>query len=340
MTPSTSETNRALWFSGRRAVEVRERPPSAPGANEVCIRAVASAISHGTEMLVYRGQVPDGTTLDLPTLEGSFNYPIKYGYALAGIVESVGHGVQGLSVGQPVFALNPHESRPILDAAWPRPLPSDVPIERGVFAASVETAANCLLDYPPRLGEDVVVLGLGTVGTLVGVLARRAGARRLIGVDAVGFRRSAALELGFTHAVPPSTSMEADIRSLLGERRPDIVYEASANAAATQAAIDLVADHGLVCVVSWYGTKPVPLVLGGRFHRGRIGLVSTQVGQINPALRGRWDHDRRWDLVKELLRELPLERLISHRFPLADASRAYALIDEGADSLGQVVLTY
>ena len=45
-----------------------------PGPGEVRVRAVLSAVSHGTEMLVYRGEVPEGTALDLPTLAGDFSF--------------------------------------------------------------------------------------------------------------------------------------------------------------------------------------------------------------------------------------------------------------------------
>src|SRR3990172_3224808 len=81
---------RALWFPRPRAVEIREEPDRPPAAGEVCIRAVVSAISNGTEMLVYRGEVPEDLALDLPTLRGGFGFPIKYGYASVGRVEEVG----------------------------------------------------------------------------------------------------------------------------------------------------------------------------------------------------------------------------------------------------------
>jgi hypothetical protein len=95
-----------------------------------------------------------------------------------------------------------------------------------------------------------------------------------------------------------------------------------------------------VIVASWYGTKAAPLALGGHFHRGRVRLRSSQVGHLDPALAPRWDYARRLALARRLLAELPLDDLISHRIPFAQATTAFALLDEGsADSL-QVVLTY
>jgi hypothetical protein len=84
----------------------------------------------------------------------------------------------------------------------------------------------------------------------------------------------------------------------------------------------------------------VTLALGGHFHRGRVRLRSTQVGQVNPELTPRWDRVRRTGLVKELLPRLRLTELISHRFPFSDAVAAYRLVDERPEECVQVILTY
>ena len=122
--------------------------------------------------------------------------------------------------------------------------------------------------------------------------------------------------------------------------RPDLVYEASGSATALQAAIDAVADEGTVTVCSWFGTRTVPLMLGGRFHRGRIHLRASQVGRIAPELGGRWGYPRRRQAVLALLSEMPLERLISHRFAFEEAPEAYALVAGRSDETVQVILTY
>jgi threonine dehydrogenase-like Zn-dependent dehydrogenase len=101
-----------------------------------------------------------------------------------------------------------------------------------------------------------------------------------------------------------------------------------------------VADEGTVVVVSWYGTKPVSLHLGGHFHRGRVRLRSSQVGHLDPALAPRWDHARRLALAVDLLPTLHLAEIVSQRIPFAEAPAAYRLLDERPDETVQVVLTY
>jgi 2-desacetyl-2-hydroxyethyl bacteriochlorophyllide A dehydrogenase len=330
----------AVWFAAPRRVELRQEPLPAPGPDELQIRAVASAISHGTEMLVYRGQVPEGTGLDLPTLAGAFSFPIKYGYASVGRVTGVGGRVRGFQVDDAVFALHPHQTAYVVPATLAWRLPADLPIERGLFAANLETALNALLDQPVRLGERAVVFGQGVVGMLIGVLARRNGAGAVIVVDGYERRRTAATRLGANQALEPGPELARHLDEATDGRGADLVFEASGSPAALQAAIDAVALEGTVVVCSWYGAKPVALNLGGHFHRGRVRIRSSQVGRVDPALSPRWDRDRRSAVVLDLLGELPLEQLISHRVPFHRAAEAYRLVDERPEETIQVVLSY
>src|SRR5437868_11940459 len=122
---------RALWLAAPRAPEFRDEPAPPPGPGEVRVRAIASALSQGTELLVYRGQVPADLPLDLPTLAGSFAFPIKYGYASVGRVEAAGPAVDRPAVGDLVFALHPHQTAYVVPAASVVPLPPGVPPEQG-----------------------------------------------------------------------------------------------------------------------------------------------------------------------------------------------------------------
>src|ERR687885_2939811 len=93
----------ALWLAGPRHIEARVEELDSPGPDQVLIRSRLSGISHGTEMLVYRGQVPRDLPLDLPTLAGSFAFPIKYGYAVVGRVLDAGPDVVDPAPGDLVF---------------------------------------------------------------------------------------------------------------------------------------------------------------------------------------------------------------------------------------------
>ncbi|HEV2249846.1 MAG TPA: zinc-binding alcohol dehydrogenase [Candidatus Limnocylindria bacterium] len=327
----------AVWFPRARAVELRTEELAATGPGDVRVHASLSAISHGTEMLVYRGLVDRDLALDLPTVAGGFGFPLKYGYASVGQVAAAGRDVRGLREGDLVFALHPHQDEYVLPASLVRRLPDGVAPEQGVFLANLETAINVVLDAKPRLGETVAVLGQGVVGLLVTQLLRRSGAR-VVAIEPSALRRSLAAQCGAEHALAAADA--AVVRRLSGGRGADIAIEASGDPGALQDAIDWVAPEGTVVVCSWYGEKAVPLDLGGSFHRGRVRLISSQVGRIDPALAPRWDRDRRLALATELLGELTLASLITHRFAFARAADAYALLDDRSAETVQVVLDY
>jgi 2-desacetyl-2-hydroxyethyl bacteriochlorophyllide A dehydrogenase len=325
-------TARSVWFTRPRTLEIRDEVVATPGPRDVRIRSIASAISHGTEMLVFRGQVPESAELDLPTLKGSFAFPIKYGYASVGRIIETGASVADHAVGDVVFALHPHQTEYVVPSELTIKLPHGIDPVLGVFLANIETAITVALDAAPRLGERAIVFGQGVVGLLITQLLRRTGVQELVVVDPVEPRRELALSFGADAALQ-------DGRAADGQDF-DVAIEASGSPDALDAALRSVAFGATVVVSSWYGTKPVPVLLGGPFHRGRLRIVSTQVGTIDSALQPRWTRERRMVLACDLLPRLQLEPLISHRIPFENAAHAYRLVDEHAANTVQVVLTY
>jgi 2-desacetyl-2-hydroxyethyl bacteriochlorophyllide A dehydrogenase len=305
----------------------------------VRVETIASAVSAGTEMLVYRGEVPSDLPLDLPTLRGSYALPIKFGYAAAGYVLDTGPGVEHLSPGDPVFVHHPHQEIFVVPATMPVRLPDDLDPLLGVFAANLETALNVVHDTPLSLGETVLVLGAGVVGLLVARLLKLAGAGAVLVVDPLKRRRKLALAAGADGAFGPE-GVNGRVMDLTGGRGVDVAVEASGSEAALRGAIEAVATEGTVVVASWYGAKPVALDLGGNFHRGRVRLRSSQVGRSNPELQPRWDRERRTEMVIGFLDRLDLRDLISHRLPFGRAPEAYPLLDERPEEAVQVVFTY
>ena len=331
---------RALWFTAPRTAELRPEMVPPPGPGEARIKTTATAISHGTEMLVYRGEVPPDLPLDLPTLAGSFAFPIKYGYASVGRVLDAGAGVEHLSPGDPVFVHHPHQDAFVVPSALPLHLPDGLDPTLGLFLANLETALNVVHDAAPRLGETALVFGQGVVGLLVTQLLGLAGVNRVLAVDPLEKRRTLALEVGADEAFEPTEDLRERILERTAGRGADLAVEVSSSGVALQGAIDAVAAEGTVVVASWYGTKPVTLSLGGHFHRGRVRLRSSQVGRVNPELGHRWDPARRTQAALDLLPRLRLKELVSHRLPFEKAPGAYRLLDERPEEVVQVVLVH
>ena len=306
-----------------------------PRAGEMLGRTLYSGISSGTELLVYRGEIDRDLPLDdtIGSLRGSFSYPFRYGYSCIGIVER-SEGM--VAPGAVVFAFHPHQDRfvcPIDDAT---PVSGIDPRIATLFPL-VETAIQITLDAGEVLDEEVVVMGLGTVGTLTALLLQRGGAH-VTGVDPSPWRRSLARELDIL-AVMPGDDGDAVAEATGGKGVP-LVVEASGNPSALASALGHLAPEGTALVASWYGTKPVTLRLGGEFHRRRLTIRSSQVSTIPSRLAGRWTIERRRNHAVRLLSELPLKRLATHEFPFARAAEAFAALDHGDEDVMHIALAY
>ena len=334
---------RSVWFTAPRTVELRHASAPPPGRGQVRIEALFSGISHGTEMLAYRGECPRGLSLDsaLPTLQGDFNFPINYAYASVGRIVDTGSEAADFVAGDLVFAFNPHQSCYTISISEVIKLPRELDPRIGVFVANLETAVNALLDAAPRLGERVVVIGQGVVGLMITHLARRAGASLVVTSDPHEKRRRLSQAAGADLVLNPATeSLHERVSGLTLGAGADVVIEASGQPQALNDAIEAAGVEGRVVVVSWYGTKRADLALGSDFHRKRLTLRSSQVSSLDPSLSARWSIFRRRELAVRYLSELSVGEWISHVLPFDRAAEAYRLIDERPGEIVQVVLEY
>jgi len=339
---------RSLCFVGPREVDLREEPVPEPDTDELRVRTELSAISPGTELLVYKGEVDGGMAADpnFESLSGSLSYPLKYGYAAVGHVEAVGEAVDDEWLGRRVFAFNPHESHFCARREELHPVPNEISTPLATLLPTAETAVTLVQDGAPRLGERVVVFGQGVIGLLTTAILGQFPLSELITVDLSADRRERSEQLGATHSVHPD---ELDsVLELPGETASDdnaghpgadLTFELSGNPAALDAAVSSTGYDGRIVVGSWYGTKPTELDLGGRFHRSRITLSSSQVSTIDPALRGRWDRGRRMALAWDQLDE-SLADLLTDRYPIESAREAYATLADGPDGTLGTLFSY
>ena len=330
----------AVWFRGPGQVEIRTEAVPPVGPVDARITALVSGVSAGSELLVYSGHAPAELQPDLPTIGGDFGLPIKFGYSNVGRVIEVGSRVEHLAVDDLVFVHHPHQTEYVVPADDPIRLSADMRPETGVFSANLETAVTVALDAHPRIGEAVLVIGQGIVGLLITMVLKRVGASPIVTVDLHERRRQASIAVGADHALGVEDDVRSRVLELTGGRGVDVAVEASGSPAAIQACIDAVAFAGTVVVASWYGTRQASVALGGVFHRRRVRIVSSQVSTLDPSLTPRWDRGRRTALVSELLQELPLSELITHRFGFADAASAYELLERAPGECLQVVLDY
>jgi threonine dehydrogenase-like Zn-dependent dehydrogenase len=293
-------------------------------------------------MLIYRGQFPRGLQVDatIPSLEVEFRFPLAYGYASVGTVTELGKNVASEWLGRQVFSFQPHTSHFLAVPEAVFPLPASISPEAAAFLPNTETAVNLVQDGAPLLGENVLVFGQGIVGLLTSALLSQFPLGRLVTADCYPRRRDASLALGVTACLDPlHPDFGERVRALL-PTGADLTYELSGAPATLNDAIDLTIFSGRVVVGSWYGEKPVTLDLGGKFHRSRIRLISSQVSSIAPELTGRWDKVRRFETAWEALRRIRPEKWITNRLPIDRAADAYCLLDQSPGDVIQIIMEY
>ncbi len=332
-----------MYHTAPRRVEVRQEAVPSPGEGEVTVRSVLSAISAGTEMLFYRGLVGEGTPLDetITSIRSELQYPFKYGYATVGVVERAGEGVPPGWLGREVFCFQPHESRFTVPLPEVRPVPTGVTMEDAVLFPGVETALSLAMDAAPIVGENVAVLGQGVIGLLTTAILARMPLGHLVAADRYALRQERSRMMGAEACVDPSGGPHQFLEDVgLAGSKADLVIELSGTPEGLELATRIAALEGRIVVGSWYGTNPQGCRLGDEFHRQRLRIISSQVSRISGDLSSRWSKERRAELTWRTIRTISPSHLITHRFPIMEASAAYQLLDESGHLALQVLLTY
>lgn len=288
----------AYWAIAPGVGEIRAERLADGASGDVLVRALWSGISRGTEALVALGRVPPSQwqAMRAPFQAGAFPFPVKYGYASVGVVEE---GPAGL-VGREVFCLYPHQTRYRVPATAVTLLPARLPAARAVLAANMETALNAVWDAGAAPGQRIHVIGAGVVGALIAWLCTRLPGAEVTLADIAPGRQALATALGVAFASPDALTADADL-----------VLHASGSPDGLRTALACAGQEARVIEVSWYGAAEVALPLGEAFHSRRLTLLSSQVGQVAPAMRPRWPHARRLAKALELLRDPVLDHLVS-----------------------------
>ncbi|MEP1443670.1 MAG: zinc-binding alcohol dehydrogenase [Hyphomicrobiales bacterium] len=292
---------RALFYEKAGLGTLKTVKLPALAANEILVDSLYSGISRGTESIVFNGKIPksEWQAMRCPHQNGDFSFPIAYGYAVVGKVIAIGSGITKLFAGETVFVLHPHQENIIIAEDMARPIPENVPANRAVLSANMETALNAVWDANLEAHHKVSVVGGGVVGLLTAYVAAQDSSTPVTLIDINPNKQKIAEKLGLNFALPKNA-----------KDGQDVVFHTSANGAGLQTAINLLAFEGQVIEMSWYGDKPVQLSLGGPFHSKRLKIVSSQVGHIAPPKRATHGYAERMAEAMQLLVDPALDHLL------------------------------
>ena len=209
----------ALWMprGGTPSFDRTPLPTLAP--HEIRVKAIASGISTGTELVLYHGLGPGDQAMTPSTCEGRWDLPVKYGYQSVGRVIDAGQrlGLRARATSSSAATPTRTSTRSTPPTrSWCIRIPEFDPPEIGVLGNNADVALTALLDVPVRLGDVVGVAGLGLVGMFCTLLARRT-AGKLVVVDPFEYRRDIALRARRRRGGAPRRRDRGGDR---GQRRP------------------------------------------------------------------------------------------------------------------------
>ena len=296
--------SKALWHESDKFSELREEVNADQKRGMLKVRSLYSLISTGTERLVATGKVPQeaAEAMKVPFMEGSFSFPVKYGYSLVGEVVS-----EGELAGKMVHLLHPHQDELMVENEVVFEVPASVPAKRATLASNMETAINAVWDAGISVGDRVVVAGFGLIGSLVSRVIQMMPGVELAVLEKDDNKRKLAHEMGFAAA---------------GEVTPgyfDKAINTTASGEALQKCIESVGQEGIVVELSWYGTHGVNLKLGADFHYQRKKILSSQVSRIPENHSARWNYHRRKQVVFELLKSAVFDEHITRVIPFEES---------------------
>lgn len=345
-----------LTYTAPKTMHVSDANSKPLKKGYVRLATMYTGVSHGTEMNIYRGTAPQWSKvydlktclfMDPPEDRKAWSYPVSsnddgvwwMGYSAVGKVIELGEGVTELKLGDVVYVIAPHASELVVQAKDCSVLPKGIDYRTGIFLNNLNTAYNGILDSRIKLGDYVVVSGLGVLGQLIAQLAKKSGAT-VIGIDGYDIRLDKAKELGCDYVFKPGKDTAYKIKELTDFRGADLVIEASGNVRALQEAIRMTAYDGHVTIISWYHGPYDSINLSEEFHNNRVTIRTSHTSEIDKAISNTWSVKRRNETCLKMLNTLKLSDLITTQVDFNDAPKAYEQIDLRSNEVIQTIFDY
>ena len=354
--------------------ELIETPVPALRHGHVLIRTRLSLISAGTErMLVDFGRASmlervrqqpdkvrqvidkvrtDGLFAAMEAVQSKLDQPLAMGYSNVGVVEEVGSGVTNFNAGDRVVSNGSHAGLVCVPKNLCARIPDGVEDESAVFTVLSAIGLEGLRLAQPTIGESFVVVGLGLIGLLTVQLLRAHGCR-VLGIDYDSHRLQLAQTFGaavlnLSSGIDPVLAGTEFSRGR-GVDAVLITASSSTSEPVSQAAkmcrkrgrIVLVGVTGLELSRQDFYEKELTFQVSCSYGPGRYDSAYEKEGRDYPVGYVRWTAQRNFEAVLDLMESgaLDVERLISHRFPVAEADQAYSLLTGSDPSLG-ILLHY
>jgi predicted dehydrogenase/threonine dehydrogenase-like Zn-dependent dehydrogenase len=289
----------------------------------------------------------DGLAATMQTVRSRLDQPQSVGYSSAGVAVAVGDGISDLNVGDRVACAGAGYAVHAEFACVPRMLvakipsgeaPSQVSWEEAAFGTVGAICLHGIRTAEVALGDTVAVIGLGLLGQITVQLLKAAGCR-VFGMDLSQQRADLAMVSG-AEAVSASAREFRDVcfQKTGGAGVDSVLITAETSSSdPVNVAAELARDRAIVVAVGTVGMelqrklyyeKELDFRISRSYGPGRYDTAYEQKGRDYPIGQVRWTETRNLEAFLQFIAEgrLDLASLITHRFPLEDATRAYDLI--------------
>ena len=356
-------------------LKVAEVPAPRVGSGSLLVATRVSLISSGTEKQlmdlakaslagkamarpdlvrrVVRNVRRDGLKPTVEKVLAKLDTPIPLGYSIAGEVLEIGRNVSHYAVGDRIAcagaALANHAEINAVPKNLTVPIPSGVDDEDASFVTLGAIALQGVRQAEPTLGERFVVMGLGLIGLLTVQLLKANGCR-VLGFDPNPSRAALARELGADVGVSEGLA-EAALGFTGGYGADAVIVTASSKSSEpVNQAAEISRLKGRIVVVGLVGMtidrepfykRELELKLSMSYGPGRHDPDYEISGHDYPLPYVRWTEQRNMEAFLALMAEgkVTPKRLVTHRFAIADAEKAYGLMERGEPHLA-ILLTY
>ena len=351
---------RALVLEGARSLELVDQPSAPLLAGEARLRSLLSGISHGTELILYRGtsaftdKVFDRglRAFVTPPAGSAAAYPVTLGYEMVSEVVEVAPDVTAVKVGDLVHTGTPHQEETVLDvdaslaATYPLVvLPTNERLERALFISLSAVALQAVHDAEIKLGDAVSVHGMGAIGLMAIQMCLLEGIQNVFAIDPDPRRRALAVKFGATDVIDPTADepVGLQVRDRNHGRGVDVAIDASGSDRGLQGALGAAGLSATVVAAGFYQGGAAHVHLGEEFHHNRLSLIASIGGWGTPNRHAPlWDRRRVLDVATRLLYtdRVSVAGLLDRSVPFDHAPQAYAWLDEHPQEAVKVALDY
>jgi len=360
-------------------LKVDEVPETITKSGGILVRNVTSLVSAGTEKMAVdlarkslmgkAKERPDlvrqvinkirreGLASTFRSVKAKLETPLALGYSCAGVVKEVGRGVEEFQVGDRVACAGMNYASHAETVFVPKNLavkiPEGVSFDEAAFVTLGAIALQGVRTAEVKLGEAVAVIGLGLLGQLTVQILKAAGCR-VIGVDLDPSKTALACAHGADGAIRRGDEVEGAVDQFTDGAGVDAVIVTAA--AETNDPVELAGaiarDRAIISMVGAvrmdvprkiYYEKELQLRLSRSYGPGRYDAQYEEQGIDYPLGYVRWTERRNMQEFLRLVatKAVRLDKLVTHRFKIEEAERAYDIIT-GRDRqpfLG-ILLTY